>query len=111
MSNFSKGAGPMSKEELKSEIEHATGLEKAELEAQLKGEELFGPTVLTGSFGTAESPVIVPSVFADRIVGCSGSEEHSHDLKWHTVHESKDLVCLECGQFFRLNRQVQQHNH
>jgi hypothetical protein len=57
-----------------------------EKEARAAGEP-FGPTgfeaeelagafqkeVLTGPFGTKESPVIVPSIFDMRIVGCEGT--------------------------------------
>lgn len=54
-----------------STLDHATGEEKQELLAELEGKELY-EQYLTGPFGTIEKPVIVPSVFNTRIVGCVG---------------------------------------
>eukprot|EP01104_Vermistella_antarctica_P019201 TRINITY_DN7402_c1_g1_i1.p1 TRINITY_DN7402_c1_g1~~TRINITY_DN7402_c1_g1_i1.p1 ORF type:complete len:158 (+),score=14.40 TRINITY_DN7402_c1_g1_i1:38-475(+) len=60
-----------------------------------------GPRYLGGEFGTVEKPVLVPSFFPSRIVGCVGGEgEHVHDLIWHEVREGKPLMCLSCGQVF-----------
>ena len=87
-------------------VEHATGLEKAELLSLLKGEKLFGEPILTGAFGTLEKPVLVPSIFSSRLVGCVGGEgEHEHALLWHEVKEGKPLICAECGQVFKLVKQ------
>ena len=87
-------------------VEHATGLEKAELLSLLKGEKLFGEPILTGAFGTLEKPVLVPSIFTSRLVGCVGGEgEHEHALLWHEVKEGKPLICAECGQVFKLVKQ------
>ena len=84
-------------------VEHATGLEKAEILSALKGEKLFGESILTGAFGTLEKPVKVPSAFSSRLVGCVGGDgENGHDLLWHEVKEGKPLICAECGQVFQL---------
>jgi len=66
----------------------------------------FGPfddSVLTGKFGTQSEPVIVPSRFQTRIIGCTGGSEE-HELLWHEVKVGKDIVCMDCGQFFRLKQ-------
>jgi len=76
---------------------HAFGDEKEELD--FGG---FEPTVLGKHFGTRENPVEVPSIFDHRIVGCTGSESVEHELLWHEVKNGKDLMCMECGQVFRL---------
>lgn len=61
--------------------------------------------VLSGDFGTKEDPVIVPSMFSYRIVGCvGGTGEDAHELLWHMVREGKPTVCLECGQYFQHKR-------
>jgi len=78
---------------------HAVGDEKDEID--------FGPfdsSVLEGGFGTKEKPVNVHSRYGQRIVGCTGSAEQEHELLWHEVKANKDLVCMDCGQFFRLKQ-------
>mmetsp|Transcript_62168 Transcript_62168/g.86417 ORF Transcript_62168/g.86417 Transcript_62168/m.86417 type:complete len:141 (+) Transcript_62168:69-491(+) len=82
----------------------ATGLEKIELDAIAEGKEVYGESVLRGPFGTPENPVIVQSVFHNRIVGCVGGKHNEHELIWHNVSHEKPLVCLECGQVFKLER-------
>merc|ERR1712137_832301 len=77
---------------LSSVVDHATG-EEQELYEQY----------LTGPFGTIDKPVIVPSVFHTRIVGCVGGDgESAHDLLWHEVKKDKPTICIECGQVFQL---------
>jgi len=78
---------------------HAVGDEKAEID--------FGPfddTHLAGGFGTQEKPVVVPSRYETRIVGCTGSATEEHEVLWHEVKLGRDLICMDCGQFFRLRR-------
>eukprot|EP01112_Ceratiomyxa_fruticulosa_P008648 TRINITY_DN223_c0_g1_i1.p1 TRINITY_DN223_c0_g1~~TRINITY_DN223_c0_g1_i1.p1 ORF type:complete len:156 (+),score=17.73 TRINITY_DN223_c0_g1_i1:108-575(+) len=72
--------------------------EELEVFNEKMDEALYGP------FGTRESPVIVKSVFNNRIVGCVGSEEDPHGLLWHIVRSDKVCVCLECGQHFKLDQ-------
>ena len=87
-----------------TDAEQATGLEKRQLDAEAKGEEVFGDDILHGPFGTPEAPVVVKSVFDTRIVGCMGGPNSEHDLLWHVVSHGKPLVCLECGQTFQLEK-------
>jgi len=78
---------------------HSVGAERLEID--------FGPfdtTYLSGGFGTREKPIEVPSRFNFRIIGCTGSEEVEHEILWHEVKQGKDLLCMECGQCFRLAR-------
>jgi hypothetical protein len=44
------------------------------MEAAKQGKPVFASNVgiLNGPFGTAEHPVMVPSVFSSRVVGCNG---------------------------------------
>eukprot|EP01129_Flabellula_baltica_P016404 TRINITY_DN8721_c0_g1_i1.p1 TRINITY_DN8721_c0_g1~~TRINITY_DN8721_c0_g1_i1.p1 ORF type:complete len:177 (-),score=45.98 TRINITY_DN8721_c0_g1_i1:56-586(-) len=59
--------------------------------------------ILSGHFGTPENPVIVPSVFDSRQIGCFGDPTtRTHPIRYHTVHREKPLVCLDCGQVFKL---------
>ena len=66
---------------LTSVLDHATGEEKEELLADLEGKELY-EQYLSGPFGTMEKPVIVPSVFHTRIIGCVGK---LIDRKWNAL--------------------------
>jgi hypothetical protein len=80
-----------------------TGLEREEWEYLKRGRPYRLDDVLTGPFGTPENPVLVPSVFDSRIVGCMGGPGPlSHEILWHLVKKDKPLVCLECGQVFKL---------
>lgn len=82
-----------------------TGLEKEEAEGAFQKE------ILLGAFGTKENPVIVPSIFDMRIVGCEGGQgDSAHDLIWHSVVEGKPTVCLECGQYFQHKRIEPKHH-
>lgn len=78
---------------------HAVGDEKAEIDFGS-----FDQTVLKGGFGTEKSPINVPSRYHSRIVGCTGSKDVDHEVLWHEVKHGKDLVCMECGQFFHLDQ-------
>ena len=33
----------------------------------------------------------------ERVMGCTGSPEDSHDIRWYTIHKDKLLRCGECG--------------
>eukprot|EP00299_Pterocystis_sp_00344_P010476 c4685_g1_i1.p2 GENE.c4685_g1_i1~~c4685_g1_i1.p2 ORF type:complete len:126 (-),score=22.69 c4685_g1_i1:432-809(-) len=89
----------------KEDLEHSTGLERAELEAELKGETLFDRRGLVGPFGTRENPVVVPSSNSRRAVACTGGAGHDeHELLWFNLFEGHKHICPDCGQFFVLKR-------
>mmetsp|Transcript_28270 Transcript_28270/g.79067 ORF Transcript_28270/g.79067 Transcript_28270/m.79067 type:complete len:145 (-) Transcript_28270:29-463(-) len=91
--------------QLQDEIAHATGDEKAELFGEEESRtDLFGKDALSGKFGTPAEPCLVPSSSYVRFVACVGPMDHEHDLRWHRVYEDKPTVCMECGQFFKLDR-------
>jgi len=86
-----------------AEWEHATGIERAQIEIELSGETIEDE--IRGPFGTWENPVIVPSYYHFRLVGCLGHEgKTQHELLWHEVKIGKPLICVECGQVFKLQR-------
>jgi hypothetical protein len=73
------------------------------MELNKQGRPYILDDILTGPFGTPENPVLVPSAFDSRIVGCMGGPGPlSHNILWHLVKKDKPLVCLECGQVFKL---------
>merc|ERR1711879_784617 len=95
-----------------SPFDHATGLEKAELIAEKEGRPLFADEFLSGAFGTREKPVLVPTVFDNRIVGCVGGEgDNAHELLWHEVTIEKPTMCAECGQVFAIKQLADNHHH
>jgi len=86
-----------------AEWEHVTGVEREQIEVELAGETIEDE--LRGPFGTWEHPVIVPSYYHFRLVGCLGHEgKTQHELLWHEVKIGKPLICVECGQVFKLQR-------
>eukprot|EP01117_Protostelium_nocturnum_P013257 TRINITY_DN4937_c1_g1_i1.p1 TRINITY_DN4937_c1_g1~~TRINITY_DN4937_c1_g1_i1.p1 ORF type:complete len:167 (+),score=44.24 TRINITY_DN4937_c1_g1_i1:225-725(+) len=65
----------------------------------------FGTTELEGPFGTRENPCVVPSFDGHRFVACLGGPNgNDHEMLWHWIKEGKPTVCLECGQFFQIER-------
>eukprot|EP00179_Madagascaria_erythrocladioides_P026386 CAMPEP_0198340540 /NCGR_PEP_ID=MMETSP1450-20131203/44948_1 /TAXON_ID=753684 ORGANISM="Madagascaria erythrocladiodes, Strain CCMP3234" /NCGR_SAMPLE_ID=MMETSP1450 /ASSEMBLY_ACC=CAM_ASM_001115 /LENGTH=150 /DNA_ID=CAMNT_0044045525 /DNA_START=118 /DNA_END=570 /DNA_ORIENTATION=- len=83
-------------------FDHATGLERAELEAP----DIFKHNeVIKAPFGTAEAPVLVESAFDSRIVGCTGeASPNDHDIHWLEVIKGKQVACPLCGQIFALKQ-------
>jgi len=72
-----------------------------------QGKLLPYQALLTGAFGTVENPVLVPTVFKERYVGCcGGSGEHGepeeHDTVWFLVTEGAPMLCPDCAQAFKL---------
>lgn len=52
-------------------MEHATGIEKRELQAIAAGnEDPFDMKVIKRNAGTQQEPNLIPSAFESRIVGC-----------------------------------------
>ncbi|KAK9836117.1 hypothetical protein WJX81_002446 [Elliptochloris bilobata] len=86
------------------DIEHATGLEREELEGKAKGIDIFHEDWLDAPWGTEDKPVEVTSSFSERIVGVPDPYDDSI-VWWGTIEEGqppKQLV--EGGEFFVLKR-------
>mmetsp|Transcript_46197 Transcript_46197/g.92338 ORF Transcript_46197/g.92338 Transcript_46197/m.92338 type:complete len:98 (+) Transcript_46197:302-595(+) len=89
-------------------MDQATGLERAELLAENEGKNLFDVQPV-GAFGTKENPVIVESIYEERIMGCpggcaSGDTTGFNELRWFIVKREKPYVCPECSQVFKLKQ-------
>ena len=54
-------------------MSQATGLEKAELESELEGKDLFADELSVDVFGTAEKPAIIKTTQPEKIIGCYGN--------------------------------------
>ncbi|KAI3891209.1 hypothetical protein MKW98_007514 [Papaver atlanticum] len=81
----------------------ATGHEREEIEADLKGIDLYAMDHPEGPFGTKDSPAIIQSTFDKRIVGCPGGEgEEEHDVVWFWLEKGKPHECPVCTQYFEL---------
>lgn len=89
---------------LDAEIEHATGLEKAQLESANKGVDLFHEAWLDAPFGTETNPVEVTSEFSERIVGVPDPDDDS-TVWWGVIEEGQPpKQIIEGGEFFVLKR-------
>jgi len=99
---FGSGAKPGT---VADDIEHATGIERAELLAKLEGRDLYDLSALKiTAFGTKKDPVMVQSEDPKRYVGCTGFPVDSHETTWLTVDKNHEFDrCPECGQVFKLN--------
>ncbi|KAG8051370.1 hypothetical protein GUJ93_ZPchr0001g30473 [Zizania palustris] len=81
----------------------ATGLEREELAAELKGEKRFDMDPPVGPFGTKEAPAVIESYYNKRIVGCPGGEgEDEHDVVWFWLKKDEPHECPVCSQYFVL---------
>ncbi|KAL5221684.1 hypothetical protein ABZP36_026397 [Zizania latifolia] len=81
----------------------ATGLEREELAAELKGEKRFDMEPPVGPFGTKEAPAVIESYYNKRIVGCPGGEgEDEHDVVWFWLKKDEPHECPVCSQYFVL---------
>ncbi|KAK3247948.1 hypothetical protein CYMTET_42568 [Cymbomonas tetramitiformis] len=95
----------------KADIEHATGLELAEMEAALEGYDLFGEDQawLNAPTGTEENPVVVTSMFTERIVGASDPDDDSHVI-WSVVKEGAAPKLIG-GEYFILKQVGEPPHH
>ncbi|XP_060519337.1 cytochrome c oxidase subunit 5B, mitochondrial-like [Cylas formicarius] len=82
-------------------VEHATGLEKRELLAQLAGnDDPYNMKAIQRGPGTKDQPTEIPSAFDSRIVGCV-CEEDATSVNWMWLHKGEPKRC-ECGYWFKL---------
>lgn len=82
-------------------IEHATGLERQELEAIKRGNpDPFMMSVQKRGPGTKDKPTTVPSFHESRIIGCICHEEAFY-VNWMWLYKGEPRRC-ECGYWFKL---------
>lgn len=63
--------------------------------------EYLNSAPFVGPFGTIESPVLVPSITDDRVVGCTGgTADNEHLPLWFRCREGFLYRCGECDQIF-----------
>ena len=87
-----------------AEIEHATGLERKQLEAEKQGVDMFHEAWLDAPFGTEERPVEVTSEFSTRVVGVPDPEDDS-TIWWGSITEGEGpKQIVEGGEFFVLKK-------
>ncbi|KAL1930117.1 hypothetical protein VTP01DRAFT_1271 [Rhizomucor pusillus] len=100
--NIGPGAAPG---EVPTDLQQATGLERQELLAKLKGKELFDMEPLNMThLGTKENPIVVKSYDNIRFVGCTGYPAESHDTIWLTLDRSHEFDrCPECGSVYKMD--------
>jgi len=90
--------------DLAAELEHATGLERAELASKARGVDPFHESWLDAPFGTETNPVEVTSEFEERIVGVPDPDDDSL-VWWGVIKEGEaPKQIVEGGEFFVLKR-------
>jgi len=101
---LSKPESPGGKDgEIPTLLEQGVGKNYEEQLAESEGKVLFDTNVVEGHFGTFTNPVLVPSEFPSRIVGCVGAGEREHELMWFDLKAEKKHMCEKCGQIFMLD--------
>jgi len=101
--SFASGAANAPTTDIEAEYEHATGLEKQEIEATLKGKlDPWHEDWLDAPFGTPDAPVEVPSSFSHRVVGVPDPDDDS--LVWWGIIEADQppKQIIEGGEYFVL---------
>lgn len=79
--------------------------------AALRGENIYlDEELVITKRGTLKEPVLVPSLFEERVVGCTGFPKGEHDAMWMMVGNKRIHRCVECGQAFKLNM-LDGHEH
>jgi len=103
---FELRTGPADR--MPSSFEQATGSERAELEdpdIYRNPEKFVNSRVMIAPFGTKEKPLLIPSRYDSRMIGCTGRQApNDHEVYYMNVEEGSDKVCPLCGQVFRLKR-------
>ena len=86
---------------IKTDLHHATGLELGEVKQRLAGAE--DPFGMRGGHrkGTKENPVMVPTSYGMRIIGCAGDEDSTAVAGYYQVPVGKLMRCSECGNAFK----------
>lgn len=87
--------------EIPSLEEHATGLEKKELDAIARGNlDPFDMEPMKRGVGTKEQPNLVKSVEDKRMIGCV-CDEDDVAIKYMWLHKNEMKRC-SCGYWFKL---------
>eukprot|EP00891_Asterochloris_glomerata_P004959 jgi/Astpho2/4959/Aster-06694 len=87
-----------------ADIEHATGIEREELEAASQGKDLFAEDWINAPWGTEDKPVEVTSSFTSRVVGVPDPYDDSI-IWWGTIKEGEPPTqIVEDGEYFVLKR-------
>ncbi|KAK4886812.1 hypothetical protein RN001_003083 [Aquatica leii] len=82
-------------------LDHATGIEKRELLAQLAGNpNPFNEKMIKRGPGTIEQPTEIPSAFESRIIGCICHHDATA-IFFMWLHKGHPKRC-ECGYWFKL---------
>lgn len=86
-----------------NEFDHATGMEKAEIEGLNKGVDIFHEDWITKEFaGTPEDPVVVESAFDERIIGVPDPEDDCLVI-WDLIKaDEPPKQIIEGGEYFVL---------
>jgi len=93
------------------DVEHATGLERQELEATVQGRDMFQEDWLDAPWGTEDNPVEVTSSLHERIVGVPDPYDDSI-IWWGTIEEGQPpKQIVETGEFFVLKRVAADDGH
>ncbi|KAK3930513.1 Cytochrome c oxidase subunit 5B, mitochondrial [Frankliniella fusca] len=84
-------------------LEHASGIEKKQLIAELQGnEDPFDVSVVKRGICTKDQPQLVYSTNHERLVGCI-CEEDSETVVWMWLRQNESKRCA-CGYWFKLQK-------
>ncbi|PWN25248.1 cytochrome c oxidase polypeptide IV [Jaminaea rosea] len=99
--------------EVPSNLSQATGSERFELLGRMQGVDVWGMQPLDATrVGTIKDPILVESLYPERVIGCTGSPADSHDTVWISLNtDLKHHRCPECGSVYSLNYLAPPEDH
>jgi len=82
-------------------LEHATGLERKEMEALARGNsDPFNIQTIKRGPSTKDNPTLVPSFYNERMIGCICHEDAFY-ISYMWLYKGEQRRC-ECGNWFKL---------
>jgi len=86
---------------LSTNLWQSTGMERFEIESGIAGrDEIYAMDPYVR--GTKKDPIVVPSMYYERIIGCTCSKD-SNVIFWINVKNDKLTRCPNCGNCFSLS--------
>ncbi|KAG7665491.1 COX4 [[Candida] subhashii] len=81
-----------------TDFEQSTGLQRLELLGKREGVDVFDmENPICEGTGTFDDPLLVPTFFGYRYVGCRGKGDDEHKAYWMKVEDGKKSRCWHCG--------------
>ncbi|WFD29360.1 Cytochrome c oxidase subunit 4 [Malassezia sp. CBS 17886] len=87
-----------------TDMDQSTGIERFEYLGDLNGIDVFDQEPLDASrYGTMKNPIVVPSMYPERIIGSTGFPADSFEPIWLTLRRNHTARCPRSGNVYVMN--------